>query len=170
MATAVAAEVRSVLDAFKRHIATIEANTSNPKILDATYEMETIVAALWPEENAVGSFSERWRQYGLRPTGARIVDMLFRRLGKTVTYDALLTCWSAVGKDIAFAENIKVQICLARKKLKTSPYVIKTEHGIGFRMELRPTETQAGPAQVSATAKGRKRFRGVMNAIHYRTA
>lgn len=135
----VAAEVRSVLDAFKRHCDTITANTSNPKILDATYEMETIVAALWPEDADAGAFADRWRDYGLRPTGARIVDLLYRRLGKTVSYDGLASCWTSVGREISFHESIKVQICHARKKLANSPYVIKTEHGVGFRMELKPT-------------------------------
>lgn len=134
-----AAEVRSVLDAFKRYCDTITANTSNPKILDATYEMETIVTALWPADRDAGVFADRWREYGLRPTGARIVDLLYRRLGRTVSYEGLESCWTSVGREISFQESIKVQICHARKKLRDSPYVIKTEHGVGFRMELRPT-------------------------------
>jgi DNA-binding response OmpR family regulator len=139
MALNAAAEVRSCLDAFKRHIQSIEARTNDPRILDATYELENIVMAMWPGDKDVGARADRWRQYGLTPAQERIADMLAARLGRTISRESLMACWTAVGKDQVVDKNLDVHLTRMRKKLATSPYVIKTQYGAGFRMELRPT-------------------------------
>lgn len=139
--TALAAEVRSVLDALKRHIATIEANTSNPKVLDATYELENIVMQMWPGEQDIAACADRWRTYGLSPLHSRIADMLHSRMGKTVSRSQLMSCWTMVGKEEPNGgeKDLDVAICKMRRKIEKSPYVIMTQYGAGFRMELKPT-------------------------------
>lgn len=140
MAPALAAqEVRSVLDAFKRHIETIENRTSDPKILDATYELETIMMAMWPGSSDIGARADRWRDYKLSPTQERVADLLHSRLGRTISREALMTCWTSVGKDGVVDKNLDVHILRMRRKFKNSPYVIATQYGAGFRMELKPT-------------------------------
>lgn len=134
-----AAEVRSCLDALKRHIATIEANTSNPKVLDATYELENIVMAMWPEPHDKAATADRWRDYGLTPIQSRIADFFMSRFGRTISRGSLSACWTSVGLDDPGAKNLDVQICWLRKKLAASPYVIENIWGVGFRMELKPT-------------------------------
>lgn len=139
MANPAAAEVRSCLDAFKRHCDIITANTSNPKILDATYELENIVMAMWPSENSEIATVDRWSGYNLSPTEARIVDMLFCRLGHTISNDGLSAAWTSVGREMPGMDNIKVHMAHIRAKIKTSPYVVNTVWGLGYRMELKPT-------------------------------
>ncbi len=135
---AAALEVRSVMGALKRHIATIEANTSNPKILNATYELESIVAAMWPGDDKAAC-ADRWSDYGLTPIQSRIADFFVSRLGRAITRDSLATCWTSVGLEEPGSKNLDVQICWLRKRLKASPYVIENVWGIGYRMELKPT-------------------------------
>lgn len=136
---AVAAESRSVMDALHRHIATIEANTTNPKVLDATYEIEGIVLQLWPVESSDFATVDRWSEYKLSAMEARLTDILFRKVGKAVSNDSLSTAWTAVGRDPPGQNNIKVHMTHIRKKIRNSPWVIKVVWGLGYRMELKPT-------------------------------
>ena len=136
---ALAAESRSVLDAFKRHIQSIEARTNDRRILDATYELENIAMAMWPGADDIAESNERWLAYGLTPLMSRIADVLHARLGKTVSRETLLKCWSMVGKDEPMAKDLDVHIMKIRRRLANSPYVVLNTFGAGFRMELRPT-------------------------------
>ena len=139
MANPAAAEVRSCLDAFKRHIQSIEARTNDQRILDATYELENIVTAMWPSENSEFATVDRWSAYNLSPTEARIADMLFCRLGHTISNDGLSAAWTSVGREMPGTNNIKVHMAHIRAKIKTSPWVINVVWGLGYRMELKPT-------------------------------
>jgi hypothetical protein len=136
---ALAAESRSVLDAFQRHIQSIQARTNDPRILDATYEAQGIIMAMWPGGDDVAVCNDRWRDYGLTPLMSRVADMLHARMGRTVSRDSLCACWTMAGKDAPPPKDVDVVIMKIRRRIETSPYVINCEWGAGFRMELRPT-------------------------------
>lgn len=136
-------EVRSCLDAFERHCETILANTNNPTILDATYEAQCIVRAMWPSDNSDIATVDRWAAYKLSPLESRIVDILFRRLGKAVANETLTAAWTSVGREMPGSDNIKVHMAHIRHKIRTSPWVINVVWGLGYRMELKDAQRAA---------------------------
>lgn len=129
---ALSPEIHTNLDALRHSFATIRANTSNEKILDATLSAEVITMALW---SGPADTYDRWAPYGLTPIQSRIADVLYRRRGGTVAYDTLAMCWTGAGKADPGPDNIKVQAFHIRNKLKASPYRVETVRGIGLTMK-----------------------------------
>lgn len=106
------------------------------KILEATYSIETNARAYMEDS---GGLAVDWKKYGLAKKPARICALLHKRLGKTVSRDAILDAMyfdNTAGEDklIDARKLIDVFVCQAKKKLERSPFSIDNDWGEGFRM------------------------------------
>ena len=72
----------------------------------------------------------------------RIMAVMFKNLGKVVTYDTLTSeVWGPIAAD---AQTLRVNISNIRKKIETNtlqPEYLITEIGVGYRLREYPTET-----------------------------
>lgn len=136
--TALAVPARA---AFERVLESIRANSNHPKVHDATFQLEVLSAALWPEKDERVAALNRWEGYGLTALERKLADLLVQNLGKIVTTDQFMNhCYfDRPDNGVPSAKLFQVKVCHLRKKLKASPYRIVTEWGIGYRMVLKPT-------------------------------
>jgi DNA-binding response OmpR family regulator len=127
--------------AFQHALNEIRNNSNNPRIHDATYQLETLSAALWPAEDDRVESRKRWKSYNLTTLESRLMDLFTSRLGKIVTFKTFLdySYFDRHADEFPQEKLFCVKVCHLRKKLKTSPYRITGEWGVGYRMELKPT-------------------------------
>jgi DNA-binding response OmpR family regulator len=77
-----------------------------------------------------------WGPYGLTASEMRIADLLYTKLSETVARDRIMDMLyhDRLG-NIPHDNIVQVNICKMRPKLASSPFRIRTAHGVGFRME-----------------------------------
>lgn len=115
------------------------------KIESALYSIEMLGRAYMEDQGPTID----WKKYHLTKKEARICALLHKRLGKTVSRDALL---DTLYHDDTSSEDdledprkiIDVFICHAKKKLEDSPFSIDNDWGSGFRMTERVDWTPYG--------------------------
>jgi two-component system OmpR family response regulator len=95
----------------------------------------------------------------LTPTQFKLVEPLFARPGRLVSYTALedhLYAGQAAGGPDDARSAVKVQICLIRRKLKTvgARNLIVTVFGLGYRLDL--DQAQADFGKIPAAQKIQK--------------
>lgn len=123
--------------AFMTAINAIRNGSTSQRVHDATYSLELLSAAFWPEASSPETMHERWEPYGLTTLQARLADLLLTRLGKLVSWQAFLHACYFDRRDWPCEKLFSVTVCHIRKKLAKSPYRIENVHGLGYRMELK---------------------------------
>lgn len=131
---------------FLRVLETIRANTNNPKILDATYQLEVLSAS--------GPITtELWEEYGLTPTERKIFNQLATQRNKTFSRESLFNALY-FDREEAEIKIIDVLICKIRNKLvmHDAPFWVETIWSTGYRL----VDTPAREGKVPAHARGIK--------------
>lgn len=107
------------------------------KIDNATYSIETLAGAYMEDLPTY-----EWEGIRFTPTQRRIVDLLYKHRGHSVSRSRLLDAMFPGGEDDHLTnprKHIDVYLCNIRKKIAATPYEVRTVWGEGFTMLHKPS-------------------------------
>lgn len=107
----------------------------DPEAERLTDEISTLVMAY-----TLPTVNEEFDGVGLSRHELRVVELLHARIGRIVTRQAIMSAvyFDSHGDDEPGQKILDIFVMRSRQKLKSSHFVIETEHGIGYRMVRKP--------------------------------
>lgn len=117
---------------IRRFVAQIQSCSSNPAVLRASDQIETLCAAYLEPDQQPGL------KYKLGPSEGRIFELLLKRRGQAVSRESLMAVCRHIENVYADPQIVSVHISRVRRTLAKTEYAgkIETVHGIGYKLAI----------------------------------